>query len=182
MKFWNWEILKFSQNANFFVLVTTRQTLRDTALKPNFPIPQFPNSLIPCHPEVTKDQNSPLPECVIARYLLYPEFWQNLSAMKKMILALLLSFPVLLFAQNIGIGTTTPMARLQINHQGNTTIGLQFADSGASRLGSIKFSSITHPIGMMFRAISLRHSTRIIFFDRFQFRPLPLSGETAPWA
>ncbi|HEV7780176.1 MAG TPA: hypothetical protein VGO58_02870 [Chitinophagaceae bacterium] len=68
--------------------------------------------------------------------------------MKKIMMVLLFGFPVILFGQNVGIGTANPFARLQINHQGNTTIGLQLADSGASRLGSIKFSSISHPIGM----------------------------------
>lgn len=68
--------------------------------------------------------------------------------MKKTMIVLLICFPFIMVGQNVGIGTTVPFARLQINHQGNTTIGLQLADSGASRLGSMKFSSITDPIGM----------------------------------
>ncbi len=68
--------------------------------------------------------------------------------MKKILISLVISLPPVAVAQNVGIGTTTPFARLQINHQGNTTIGLQLVDSGALRLGAIKFSNINHPEGM----------------------------------
>jgi uncharacterized protein (TIGR02145 family) len=72
----------------------------------------------------------------------------NNFGMKKIVLLLLISFPIIVAAQNVGIGTTTPFARLQINHQGNTTIGLQLVDSGAFRAGSVKFSTINDPVGM----------------------------------
>ncbi|MFM9908433.1 MAG: hypothetical protein ACKVOW_03755 [Chitinophagaceae bacterium] len=60
----------------------------------------------------------------------------------------LLLFPFFIEAQNIGIGTTTPSARLQINHRSFTTIGLQLLDSFPSRAGSIRFSTINNPVGM----------------------------------
>ncbi len=69
--------------------------------------------------------------------------------MKKQFYLLgLLLFPFFIEAQNVGIGTTTPSARLQINHRSFTTVGLQLLDSFASRAGSIRFSTINNPVGM----------------------------------
>jgi hypothetical protein len=69
--------------------------------------------------------------------------------MKKQFYLLgLLLFPFFIHAQNVGIGTNAPAARLQINHRSSTTVGLQLLDSFASRAGSIRFSTINNPVGM----------------------------------
>lgn len=67
---------------------------------------------------------------------------------KQLYLFGLLLVPFFIHAQNVGIGTTTPSARLQINHRSFTTVGLQLLDSSASRAGSIRFSTINNPVGM----------------------------------
>jgi uncharacterized protein (TIGR02145 family) len=63
--------------------------------------------------------------------------------------AVFILFAPMVKAQNVGIGTPTPTARLQINHRSNTTVGLQLLDSFASRAGSIRFSTINNPVGMI---------------------------------
>jgi len=51
-----------------------------------------------------------------------------------------------IFAQNVGIGTTTPTARLQINHSStNTHPGVLLRDSTSTRTGLIRFSNISTP-------------------------------------
>jgi uncharacterized protein (TIGR02145 family) len=62
-----------------------------------------------------------------------------------------LLFATIMYAQNVGIGTPTPGARLQINHRSNTTAGLQLLDSTALRSGTIRFSTINNPVGMTMR-------------------------------
>jgi uncharacterized protein (TIGR02145 family) len=54
-------------------------------------------------------------------------------------------------AQNVGIGTPTPVARLQINHRSGTAVGLQLLDSTPLRTGTIRFSTINNPVGITMR-------------------------------
>jgi uncharacterized protein (TIGR02145 family) len=60
-------------------------------------------------------------------------------------------FAVIVNAQNVGIGTPMPVARLQINHRSATTPGLQLLDSTALRSGTIRFGTINNPVGMTMR-------------------------------
>ncbi|MFM9908117.1 MAG: hypothetical protein ACKVOW_02140 [Chitinophagaceae bacterium] len=70
--------------------------------------------------------------------------------MKKIIITIsLFLLTISVFTQNVGIGTATPVARLQINHRSNTTVGIQLLDSFASRAGSIRFSTINNPVGII---------------------------------
>ena len=60
-------------------------------------------------------------------------------------------FAVIVNAQNVGIGTPMPVARLQINHRSGTAVGLQLLDSTPFRAGTIRFSTINNPVGIIMR-------------------------------
>ena len=51
-------------------------------------------------------------------------------------------------AQNVGIGTTTPAAKLQINHLSNTGPGIQLVDSAVSGGGHLRFRNINNSVGI----------------------------------
>ena len=65
------------------------------------------------------------------------------------IAGVLILFSAMVQAQNVGIGTATPVARLQINHRSSTTVGLQLLDSTPFRSGKIRFSTINNPVGII---------------------------------
>ena len=55
----------------------------------------------------------------------------------------ILSFPKDLFSQNVGIGTTTPAGRLQINHRSSTIHpGILLQDSTTTHSGLIRFNNV----------------------------------------
>jgi len=68
--------------------------------------------------------------------------------MNKIILLVCISISFRAMGQNVGIGTTTPTARLQINHRSNAGPGLQLLDSAASGGGSVRFRNINNSVGI----------------------------------
>jgi hypothetical protein len=63
----------------------------------------------------------------------------NHFGMKKIVVLLLGTFPVISFSQNVGIGTSTPAARLQINHRSSSAPGLALIDSATNFGGTLEF-------------------------------------------
>jgi hypothetical protein len=51
-------------------------------------------------------------------------------------------------AQNVGIGTTTPAAKLQINHRSSEAPGLQLVDSSGSGGGHLRFRNVNNTVGI----------------------------------
>jgi hypothetical protein len=68
--------------------------------------------------------------------------------MKKTLIILLISFPVVLFAQNVGIGTTAPTGKLQINHRSSFAPGIKLVDSTTNIGGIIEFQNVNFTRGM----------------------------------
>jgi hypothetical protein len=52
------------------------------------------------------------------------------------------------FSQNVGIGTTTPAAKLQVNHLSNSGPGLQLVDSANFGGGHLRFRNINNSVGI----------------------------------
>jgi hypothetical protein len=61
----------------------------------------------------------------------------------------LLVFPCFIQAQNVGIGTPTPLARLQINHHSSTSVGLALVDSADNFSGRMEFRNNNNTRRMM---------------------------------
>lgn len=64
------------------------------------------------------------------------------------VFAVITFLPVFLQAQNVGIGTENPAARLQVNHNSTTGYGLQILDSSAVFAGSVRFRNINRTASM----------------------------------
>jgi hypothetical protein len=65
--------------------------------------------------------------------------------MTKVIVLLLLMFTVSLgISQNVGIGTSNPQGRLQINHSSGTAMGLMLLDSAFNSSGSVEFRNVNN--------------------------------------
>jgi hypothetical protein len=72
-----------------------------------------------------------------------------ITIMKHILLSLLFFlFSQLSFTQNVGIGTTAPQGKLQINQRSNTAPGVLMVDSSASGSGSIRFRQLNNTVGM----------------------------------
>jgi hypothetical protein len=71
--------------------------------------------------------------------------------MRKIILCLLIYLPISIAAQNVGIGTTSPTGKLQINHRTATGVGLRLIDSTNNSAGSIEFRNVSRPAGIHLR-------------------------------
>lgn len=85
--------------------------------------------------------------------------------MKKVLFLLCIFYCFQPMAQNVGIGTTTPAAKLQINHRSNTAPGLQLIDSAASGAGSVRFRNINNAVGIFMSGYSGSSYNRDQYLD-----------------
>ncbi|HEY6506163.1 MAG TPA: hypothetical protein VIZ28_19440 [Chitinophagaceae bacterium] len=69
--------------------------------------------------------------------------------MKTILFAFALFISVSCAAQNVGIGTTTPEGRLQVNHRSTTAVGLKLVDSSASSAGTVEFRNVNNTKRML---------------------------------
>jgi hypothetical protein len=82
------------------------------------------------------------------------DFCANIFSMKWTLIALLIFFPAVLFAQNVGIGTVSPSAKLQINHRSSLAPGLKLVDSATNIGGTIQFQNVNYTMGMRLSGFS----------------------------
>lgn len=62
--------------------------------------------------------------------------------------SLILHFSFKLAAQNVGIGTTTPSAKLEVHHRSSSAFGLKLIDSSSNISGSLQFQNINYTTGI----------------------------------
>jgi len=74
--------------------------------------------------------------------------------MKKMLTLPVLLFSMYMQAQNVGIGTINPQAKLQINHRSSNSPGIVLIDSAANLGGILRFQNINYTRGMMLSGFS----------------------------
>lgn len=69
--------------------------------------------------------------------------------MKKLFLLInLFAIIAPITAQNIGIGTATPAAKLEVHHRSNTAVGLKLVDSATNLSGTLQFQNINFSRGI----------------------------------
>lgn len=83
----------------------------------------------------------------------------------KSLLLLLLTSPFLSLAQNVGIGTTSPVSRLQVNHSSTSNYGLQIVDSASNSSGSFRFRNLNRSSGLLLSGYSPDNFHRNQFLD-----------------
>jgi hypothetical protein len=66
----------------------------------------------------------------------------NNFGMKKIVVLLLISFPIIVVAQNVGIGKTDPQAKLEIKQTSNLEPTLMLSDSTGNSAGRLRFRSL----------------------------------------
>ena len=88
------------------------------------------------------------------RIYLLQNFIPNNFGMKKIVLLLLISFPIIISAQNVGIGTISPTGKLQINHRSSLAPTIKLVDSATNIGGIIEFQNVNFIRGMKISGFS----------------------------
>jgi hypothetical protein len=68
-------------------------------------------------------------------------------------------------AQNVGIGTPAPQARLQVNHRSNAAPGLLLLDSATQGSGSIEFRNVNNTRRILFQGFAQNNFSNGQFLD-----------------
>lgn len=64
--------------------------------------------------------------------------------MKQNLVFLFIFCPVIMVAQNVGIGTSSPTGKLQVNHRSSTAVGLKLVDSSSNNAGTVEFRNVSN--------------------------------------
>lgn len=70
-----------------------------------------------------------------------------------------------LHAQNVGVGTTTPAAKLQVNHRSASIPGIRLIDSTNSGVGSLQFQNLSNTVKMNLSGFSGGNFNRSQYLD-----------------
>jgi hypothetical protein len=68
-------------------------------------------------------------------------------------------------AQNVGIGTSTPQARLQVNHRSTNGSGLLLLDSSTQSSGSMEFRNVSNTNRLLFQGYSANNFNNGQYLD-----------------
>ncbi len=85
--------------------------------------------------------------------------------MKKFITVILSMFTIAGFSQNLGIGTSNPAGKLQINHRSGTAPGVLLVDSSVNSAGFIRFNNVNTNPGINVRGFSGSNFNNTLYLD-----------------
>jgi len=78
---------------------------------------------------------TPLPDCVIVPHFFIADFYAKLFCMKKIVILLLVLSPFVITGQNVGVGTTSPVTKLNVVGNGSSPAIPGGASGALLRLG-----------------------------------------------